>query len=398
MQDCVELAWATFHAQFRDRIASLIKALPADAKKKNGEAFWSGHRKFPEALTADVANDENVREFLVAGANLFACMLGVHGEKHPPVKNDPHHRWMAEYRTEEWIKAATSKLAAPELTLESVDDLDEETSSSAQAADVSDEEQERQFLALLEEVTALGSKLPSTAVPLDFEKDDDDNFHIDFVAAAANLRARNYRIATKDRLKVKMVAGKIIPAIATTTAAVTGIALMELFKVLQGKEISDLRNGMIDLGANIYTMFDREPPKKIKSYVKKTYDPETDYTMEEPIVAFPNPHTNYDKIVVEVSQATTMSDFVDALQAKTEDAEEGPYEVVGVGVGKGLLWNGMPNHKNFKQPLLAVIAEQLEQPADKFWADRRLYHRLAVNMESAEGNEVLPATVVIRIV
>jgi ubiquitin-activating enzyme E1 len=28
----------------------------------------------------------------------------------------------------------------------------------------------------------------------EFEKDDDSNFHIDFIYAAANLRARNYKI------------------------------------------------------------------------------------------------------------------------------------------------------------------------------------------------------------
>jgi ubiquitin-activating enzyme E1 len=28
----------------------------------------------------------------------------------------------------------------------------------------------------------------------EFEKDDDSNFHIDFIHATANLRARNYKI------------------------------------------------------------------------------------------------------------------------------------------------------------------------------------------------------------
>lgn len=32
-----------------------------------------------------------------------------------------------------------------------------------------------------------------TVTPLDFEKDDDTNFHIDFITAAGNLRARNYK-------------------------------------------------------------------------------------------------------------------------------------------------------------------------------------------------------------
>merc|ERR1712216_424652 len=31
--------------------------------------------------------------------------------------------------------------------------------------------------------------------PCSFEKDDDDNFHVDFITASSNLRAANYKIA-----------------------------------------------------------------------------------------------------------------------------------------------------------------------------------------------------------
>lgn len=59
--------------------------------------------------------------------------------------------------------------------------------------------------------------------PLFFEKDDDSNGHMDFVASASALRAQMYAIEAADRLQTKRIAGKIIPAIATSTAAVAGL-------------------------------------------------------------------------------------------------------------------------------------------------------------------------------
>jgi len=57
----------------------------------------------------------------------------------------------------------------------------------------------------------------------EFEKDDDSNYHIDFMHAMSNCRAASYKLDPMDWLQVKLKAGRIVPAMATTTAAIAGL-------------------------------------------------------------------------------------------------------------------------------------------------------------------------------
>ena len=144
------------------------------------------------------------------------------------------------------------------------------------------------FAALQVELKQVTDVKAKDIIASDFEKDDDTNFHIDFINAAANLRARNYKIPECDRQKTKMIAGKIIPAIATTTAMITGCVSAELYKFVQGfDKLEKFKNSFINLALPLFVFTEPDEPKQNKS---KEYDP----IMMGPVKAIPEGWTIWD--------------------------------------------------------------------------------------------------------
>ncbi|KAG3118480.1 SUMO-activating enzyme subunit 2 [Phytophthora idaei] len=66
-----------------------------------------------------------------------------------------------------------------------------------------------------------------------YEFDKDDATAMEFVTAAANLRASVFSISMESLYSCKGIAGNIIPAIATTNAIVAGLQVLEAFRILQ---------------------------------------------------------------------------------------------------------------------------------------------------------------------
>ena len=57
---------------------------------------------------------------------------------------------------------------------------------------------------------------------------------VEFVTAAANIRASSFEIPLHSLFEAKGVAGNIVHAVATTNAIIAGLIVIEAIKVLKG--------------------------------------------------------------------------------------------------------------------------------------------------------------------
>lgn len=159
---------------------------------------------------------------------------------------------------------------------------------------------------------------------LEFEKDDDT--HMRVVAAASNLRARNYSIKEEDLHTSRGIAGKITPAISTTTAFVAGSICLELFKILQDKPIESYRNVFTNLALPLFTSMEPEPPQFHKSMLngKEWAWSQWDYidvnqpnmTLKE-LIAWLEEHYNVSLSMLSSGVTMLFSDFM--ARAKKEE-------------------------------------------------------------------------------
>ncbi|XP_069689178.1 ubiquitin-like modifier-activating enzyme 1 [Periplaneta americana] len=290
-KNCVHWARCYWEKQYNNHIRQILFNFPPDLLSYEGQLFWSVPKRCPTPLEFSVSNPLHI-DYIFSAANLKAEVYGI------PQNRD---RKAIVEMLEDVIVPDFVPISDDEVLLK---DSHMQVDTSG-VGSFSDDE----LLSILRELPPRAEIKDLRLKPLVFEKDDDDNLHMDFIVAASNLRATNYDIPLADRHKSKLVAGNIIPAIATTTSVVTGLVCLELYKLMQGfKTTQPFKNGFVNLALPFFAFSEPLPPSKM-IYSKNEwtlwdrFDIEGELTLREFLDFF---KTQYNLEITMLSQGVCM--------------------------------------------------------------------------------------------
>lgn len=348
-EECIAWARLQFERDYNNEIKQLLFSLPKDAVTSSGQPFWSGPKRAPDALTFDSNNPTHL-EYIIAAANLHAFNYGLRGETDPA-----------------FFRKVVDSVIVPEFTPKSgvkvqINENDPvPTAGGGDSGDLDD----------------LASKLPAPSSlagyrlnPVEFEKDDDTNHHIDFITAASNLRAANYGIAPESKHNTKQIAGKIIPAIATTTALVTGLVCLELYKIIDGKKTLEVyKNGFVNLALPFFGFSEPIQAKKEK------YG-EVEWTLWDRFTFEGNP---------------TLQTVINYFKEKFD------YDVTMVSQGVSMLWSSFVGKKKSEERLPMPFTQLVETVGKKPIPPHVRHLIVEVMVCDQEGEDVEVPFIVVRI-
>jgi ubiquitin-activating enzyme E1 len=295
IEDCVRWARLLFEDCFKNTIEQLLVIYPKD-KVVGGESvdkptkFWNGRKKCPIPIRFDSSNPLHI-DFIKASAYLRAnifCLTQSNDEAIDIFDALDLETILASVEVPEFSPNKSLKVASSEQEAK-------EFGGKAVIEDVQESDLAKlysELLASIEDVSLENRKECKYTID-EFEKDDDSNFHMSFVTATSNIRATSYGIPQADKMRSTQIVGRIIPAVATTTALATGAAMFELYKLFfnakkekECKNIEAFRSSNFNLAINLFCQFEPAKPERLEFCGKEftswdAIETEKDMTLEE---------------------------------------------------------------------------------------------------------------------
>jgi len=287
---------------FRSSILDLCHSAD-EMEKSSGKKFWTGTKRRPRPV--DFTNPTPLlMEYLYSTANMYASV------------------WQVECVPDrDQFQSIVDNLNLEQPQWESSGekvDLSEGDNEEGESGGGGEDDEK-----LKGELYEIDTSKLQPLQPMEFEKDDDLNFHIDFLTTATNMRSWNYDIKASARHTVKVTAGRIIPALATTTAMVCGLVDIEFCKLVLGLQSqgSDMfLNSNINLaaGSGNLTTFAPDPPVPISTGLESPL-PETFTSWDKIEISCKTKEMSVEQLVHYISRSFGVSVDRIFLHGDTED-------------------------------------------------------------------------------
>ena len=255
-EDCVKLAKEKYYKVFIYNIKKLLMVYPLDKKDKEGNLFWSLPKRPPKMINFDIKNNLCI-DFIAAYSFLIANMFNIDIKFKNPKSE--------EFKNEIIILVDRIKIDEKKLTeninlnsinekyqkLEQEKDKKNITSENNYDTNPNETFDDKEFESLKNELISYTQKIGvekiPNLIPIEFEKDNDMNGQIDLIYSMSGLRALNYSLVPYDWITCKIKAGKIIPALSTTTSCISALQTLELLKLIKGLDVKYFRNTFLNL-------------------------------------------------------------------------------------------------------------------------------------------------------
>jgi len=256
-----------FNQLFYENILDLLNKFPYDYKDENGFSFWGGSRRMPNFIKFDL-NDHLCLLFILSFIQIYQKILF-------DKKN--------EINLEE-LKKNIIKIKS--------EDEDNMINTLSERNEIEKIKNELKSLISETKIKTFNSEI--------FDKDKEDKSQSNFLYSCTNLRARNYKIEEEEIEKIILIAGKIIPAIISTTATISGLVSLQIYIIPQTNNIYYFRSIGFEMKTNIYSI---SSPEEV-NYMKNK-----DATCDSlPIICIPNKFSVWDNI--EIKGTKTVKEII----------------------------------------------------------------------------------------
>ena len=286
---CVEKGLKQYNINFHNKILYLLALYGKDKSK-----FWTGDKRFPHPISFNTKDKYSIL-FIKKYAQILARSLSI------PIIDDDEEiiKIISQIKIDEYIPPTIN--------------------TSVKSSDMKKNKKSKEYFNMIKEKVnnykkeinsffdSLKEKVNGDLIKIEeFDKDDEKKGHIEFLYAFTNLRAENYDIEKCDISKVKMIAGKIVPAIASTTAAVVGIVALQLYVLKSTEDIKNLRNCYFDLARNVICFENVRMAKFIKDGNDQLKQGSKKYKL------IPEKYTIWDYLVI--NDSLSIKQFIDYMK------------------------------------------------------------------------------------